>query len=173
MKVWGLIGIPRNYNAQDHKALIDTVYNIGTITNQPLIPLSMSLNTPSSESSTPLRGRMSKVLGVSALLMAMSCEGSCKEEPTIIVPDPIPSTSASVAPSASAALSARATATAKRAQVNKCLVKGNITDDGRRLYHVGGCPDYANTKTNRKGERCFDSEAEAIKAGWVKSSNCR
>lgn len=128
----------------------------------------MPLHTPSTESNNPLRGKMNKILGLGAMFLVMSCKGSCEEHATTV-----PSASANVALSASQKPAKKPSTTATRAQVNQCLVKGNITADGRRLYHVGGCPDYKNTKTNRKGERCFDSEEEAIKAGWTKAGSCK
>jgi hypothetical protein len=118
--------------------------------------------------------KLSKVLGLSALVLSVGCS-----EPTKVTTEQtdagvVPSATASASPVVSAAPSATATASAKRAQVNGCLVKGNITEDGRRVYHVqGSCPDYASTKINKPGERCFGSEAEAKSAGWKKSSNCR
>jgi hypothetical protein len=52
-------------------------------------------------------------------------------------------------------------------------VKGNIDADGRKLYHLPGCPSYAQVKIEpEKGERTFATEAEAQAAGWVKSPNC-
>jgi endonuclease YncB( thermonuclease family) len=48
-----------------------------------------------------------------------------------------------------------------------CLIKGNISSEGERIYHVPGGRWYDATKINEsKGERWFCSEAEAIAAGW-------
>lgn len=48
----------------------------------------------------------------------------------------------------------------------KCPVKGNINTKGKRIYHVSTGAFYNQTKP----ERCFNTEAEARKAGFVKSS---
>jgi hypothetical protein len=52
-------------------------------------------------------------------------------------------------------------------------IKGNITPNGKRTYHLHTCPDYARTRIEQDhAERLFASEAEAIAAGWVKANNC-
>lgn len=54
-----------------------------------------------------------------------------------------------------------------------CNIKGNISSDGRKLYHAPYCPSYNRTKINESnGERWFCSEEEAVKAGWTKAGNC-
>jgi endonuclease YncB( thermonuclease family) len=48
-----------------------------------------------------------------------------------------------------------------------CLIKGNISSEGERIYHVPGGRWYDATKINEsKGERWFCSVPEAIAAGW-------
>lgn len=48
-----------------------------------------------------------------------------------------------------------------------CLIKGNISSKGERIYHVPGGKWYDATKISEsKGERWFCSEAEARAAGW-------
>lgn len=48
-----------------------------------------------------------------------------------------------------------------------CVIKGNISRDGKRLYHVPGGDSYDDTRISlEKGERWFCSEAEAREAGW-------
>lgn len=48
-----------------------------------------------------------------------------------------------------------------------CLIKGNISSRGERIYHVPGGAYYSRTKISpAKGERFFCSEAEAVTAGW-------
>lgn len=48
-----------------------------------------------------------------------------------------------------------------------CLIKGNISKSGERIYHVPGGAYYSRTKiSTAKGERWFCSEAEARAAGW-------
>lgn len=51
-----------------------------------------------------------------------------------------------------------------------CRIKGNISADGTRIYHVPGQKYYDRTKINKMaGERWFCSEAEARSAGWRRS----
>ncbi len=47
-----------------------------------------------------------------------------------------------------------------------CIVKGNIGTGGRKIYHVKGGAFYERTKA----EQCFNTEAEAQAAGFIKSS---
>ena len=48
-----------------------------------------------------------------------------------------------------------------------CLIKGNISSRGERIYHVPGGAYYSRTKISpATGERFFCSEAEAKAAGW-------
>lgn len=52
-----------------------------------------------------------------------------------------------------------------------CVIKGNISSKGARIYHVPGGRWYDRTKIDQaKGERFFCSEAEATAAGWRRSS---
>ncbi len=50
-----------------------------------------------------------------------------------------------------------------------CLIKGNVSSKGERIYHVPGGHYYERTKINAaKGERWFCTEAEARVAGlWA------
>lgn len=51
-----------------------------------------------------------------------------------------------------------------------CNIKGNISANGERIYHVPGQKYYSVTIIDQaKGERWFCSEAEAIAAGWRRS----
>ncbi|WP_083450224.1 hypothetical protein [Luteipulveratus mongoliensis] len=51
-----------------------------------------------------------------------------------------------------------------------CDIKGNIADDGEKIYHVPGQQHYDITKISlKKGERWFCSEADAVEAGWRKA----
>ena len=47
-----------------------------------------------------------------------------------------------------------------------CVVKGNISSTGKKLFHVKGGAFYDRTKA----EQCFNTPAEAIAAGFIKSS---
>ncbi|MBS0126587.1 thermonuclease family protein [Thetidibacter halocola] len=48
-----------------------------------------------------------------------------------------------------------------------CTIKGNISSDGKRIYHVPGQDWYSRTRIDTaKGERWFCSETEARDAGW-------
>jgi endonuclease YncB( thermonuclease family) len=52
---------------------------------------------------------------------------------------------------------------------SRCMIKGNISRNGR-IYHVPGGAYYNRTKINEaKGERWFCNEAEARAAGWRRS----
>lgn len=54
-----------------------------------------------------------------------------------------------------------------------CAIKGNVTRNGR-LYHVPWGPWYARTRIDeRRGERWFCSEAEAMAAGWRPAEHAR
>ncbi|RWL81331.1 MAG: thermonuclease family protein [Mesorhizobium sp.] len=51
-----------------------------------------------------------------------------------------------------------------------CNIKGNISADGERIYHMPGQKYYSVTVINEaKGERWFCSESEAVAAGWRRS----
>ena len=51
-----------------------------------------------------------------------------------------------------------------------CLIKGNISAKGERIYHVPGGKYYGPTRINTaKGERWFCTDAEARTAGWRRS----
>ena len=49
---------------------------------------------------------------------------------------------------------------------SSCVVKGNISAKGKKVYHVVGGAFYKIVKP----EQCFNTEAEALAAGFVKSS---
>ena len=52
-----------------------------------------------------------------------------------------------------------------------CLIKGNIGQSGKRIYHLPGQADYAATRINEgKGERWFCTEAEARAAGFRRAA---
>jgi len=51
-------------------------------------------------------------------------------------------------------------------QTSACIVKGNISTAGKKIYHVKGGAFYNRVKP----EQCFSTEAEALAAGFVKSS---
>ncbi|WP_229664632.1 thermonuclease family protein [Sphingomonas metalli] len=49
----------------------------------------------------------------------------------------------------------------------RCLVKGNVSSKGVRIFHLPGSRDYPAVRINAgKGERWFCSAAEATAAGW-------
>lgn len=48
-----------------------------------------------------------------------------------------------------------------------CQIKGNISAEGKRIYHLPGTSAYEKTRIDdASGERWFCSEDEAQKAGW-------
>ena len=54
-----------------------------------------------------------------------------------------------------------------------CLIKGNISTSGEKIYHLSGCGSYAKTTIDEaRGERWFCTESEAQAAGWRKALNC-
>ena len=53
------------------------------------------------------------------------------------------------------------------APAGDCRIKGNISSNGTRIYHLPGQEHYARTRiSDAKGERWFCSEAAARAAGW-------
>lgn len=62
-----------------------------------------------------------------------------------------------------------ASAPAPQAAPGQCVIKGNISSNGR-IYHVPGQEHYNATRISpSKGERWFCTEAEARAAGWRKA----
>lgn len=58
-------------------------------------------------------------------------------------------------------------------QSSSCNIKGNISGDGEKIYHVPGCGSYSLTKIEAaRGEQWFCTEQEALVAGWRKALNC-
>ncbi|WP_068832916.1 thermonuclease family protein [Xanthomonas graminis] len=48
-----------------------------------------------------------------------------------------------------------------------CRIKGNISRQGKKIYHVPGQRDYERTSIDlSRGERMFCSPQEAVRAGW-------
>lgn len=55
-------------------------------------------------------------------------------------------------------------------QPDGCVIKGNISRSGERIYHVPGGKYYEKTRIDTsQGERRFCSEKEARAAGWRRS----
>lgn len=49
----------------------------------------------------------------------------------------------------------------------RCLVKGNVSSKGVRIYHLPGSRDYPAVRiSSAKGERWFCSASDATAAGW-------
>lgn len=56
---------------------------------------------------------------------------------------------------------------------SECVIKGNISTSGEKIYHITGCGSYYKTVIDEStGERWFCTEGEAQKAGWRKARNC-
>lgn len=52
----------------------------------------------------------------------------------------------------------------------ECVIKGNISSSGEKIYHIPGQRYWERTKIEEgKGERWFCNEEEAVRAGWRKS----
>jgi len=65
------------------------------------------------------------------------------------------------------AKSSGTTPAASQADGAGCVIKGNISARGERIFHVPGQQYYASTTINAAaGERWFCSKAEAVAAGW-------
>jgi len=48
-----------------------------------------------------------------------------------------------------------------------CVIKGNISRSGERIYHTPASPDWQRTRIDEsRGERWFCDEREAAAAGW-------
>lgn len=61
---------------------------------------------------------------------------------------------------------------ASESPITGCRIKGNISGNGTRIYHVPGQQDYDRTRiTENKGERWFCTEDEAQAAGWRRARN--
>lgn len=55
-----------------------------------------------------------------------------------------------------------------------CVIKGNISSGGVKIYHLPNCPYYKQTVINAsQGEKWFCTEAQALAAGWRKAGNCQ
>jgi hypothetical protein len=51
-----------------------------------------------------------------------------------------------------------------------CVIKGNVSSSGERIYHLPGQEYYSRTHISiSRGERMFCSEDEARRAGWRKA----
>lgn len=58
----------------------------------------------------------------------------------------------------------------KREALKGCSIKGNVSRDGERIYHLPWQRDYARVGISTgAGERWFCNEAEARRAGWRKA----
>lgn len=52
------------------------------------------------------------------------------------------------------------------------IIKGNISANGRKLYHAPGMANYNQVKIDEsKGEMFFCSEQEAVDSGWTRANN--
>lgn len=60
--------------------------------------------------------------------------------------------------------------TAAGAAGDACNIKGNVSTQGERIYHVPGQKYYDDTRISAShGERWFCSEEEARATGWRRS----
>jgi micrococcal nuclease len=61
----------------------------------------------------------------------------------------------------------------KNTSGGSCVIKGNISSSGEKIYHLLGCGSYTKTQIDEaRGERWFCSESEAQAAGWRRALNC-
>ena len=78
-----------------------------------------------------------------------------EEPPVVEAPAPAPDSPEPVTQAAAAP------------DTSSCDIKGNISKDDEKIYHVPGGRSYNVTKIDlSKGERMFCSTAEAEAAGW-------
>lgn len=57
--------------------------------------------------------------------------------------------------------------------IDSCVIKGNVSSSGEKIYHLPDCGSYAKTQIDTgRGERWFCSETEAQTAGWRRALNC-
>ncbi|WP_363352344.1 phospholipase D-like domain-containing protein [Methylocystis echinoides] len=57
------------------------------------------------------------------------------------------------------------------AGTESCLIKGNISRSGERIYHVPGDHTYARVRMDKgRDKRWFCTEEQAVAAGWRKAS---
>ena len=67
-------------------------------------------------------------------------------------------------------LSSQSSQPSSSSQPADCLIKGNISSSGEKIYHMPGQRYYDKMVIDEnKGERWFCSEDEAVSAGWRKS----
>ena len=53
---------------------------------------------------------------------------------------------------------------------DECIIEGNISSKGEKIYHTPSERHYTQTKINlEKGEKWFCTESEAQNKGWRKS----
>ena len=58
-------------------------------------------------------------------------------------------------------------ASATTAPSGQCMIKGNVSRKGERIYHMPGDRDYDRVHMDKgAGERWFCSEEQAVAAGW-------
>ncbi len=56
----------------------------------------------------------------------------------------------------------------------KCAIKGNIREDGSKVYFLPSCRNYDQTIVQKyNGEVYFCTEKEALAAGYIKSVYCK
>ncbi len=62
----------------------------------------------------------------------------------------------------------------KNTASGSCVIKGNISSSGEKIYHLPDCGSYTKTQIDEaRGERWFCSESEAQAAGWRRALNCQ
>ncbi|KNX39272.1 nuclease [Luteipulveratus halotolerans] len=99
-----------------------------------------------------------------------ACGGFPAEVPFAAAPAPDPKPKASATPTKKAAPRTPVKAAEPAKPQGSCDIKGNINDEGEKIYHVPGQQFYDKTKISpSKGERMFCSESDARDAGWRKA----
>lgn len=108
--------------------------------------------------------RAKRSYGLTALLAALMCAvailgAACEKDNDIVAQEQLSE--------------ARQTSCEKGCEEPKpeCQIKGNISDQGNKFYHLPGGRFYDGIKiTPDTGERWFCTEREAVANGWRKSA---
>jgi hypothetical protein len=163
-------------------------------------PTPTRAQSPATATSVPVRWAPTIALSTSTPILPTATRPPATATAVASTPSPIPATSTAVAPTATraAATSTSIPPTVTRPAATPvptaipptatrapsacpqgcavatppagCDIKGNISSDGRKLYHVRGGSSYAATKIDpSKGEKWFCTEAEARAAGWERA----
>lgn len=132
-----------------------------TITPTPQIIYTLTPASTPTSTPNPLSTSSSSIPTASPTPLEQSTQPQINPTPTPTpiltpTPTPIPTPNPTPTPTQSA-----------------CLIKGNISSSGDKIYHMPRCASYNRTEIKEEdGERWFCTEEEAVTAGWRKAQNC-